>query len=137
MELLLISLSYRNILHFPYDQTFMIISNFTCSCNDETQSDWVTFSNYEIGTKDRRYNPLCGTVNDKKKKHVADSDGNFFRVTFHSNDVYDATGFKAVYEFKDKEGQFLILFGWSSEIVPILHNPNWLHISHVYTKSKP
>ena len=51
---------------------------------------------------------MCGTVTDKKKKKIADSDGNFFRVTFHSDEVYDATGFKAVYEFRDKEGQFLI-----------------------------
>ena len=53
---------------------------------------------------------MCGTVSDKKEKKTAYSEGNFFRVTFHSNEVYDATGFKAVYEFRDKEGQFFFNF---------------------------
>ena len=109
---------YFSKLNF-YSSNFQTEESYTISigtkfyfnlhrCSEETQSDWVTFSNYQIGIDDRRYEHLCGQVTDKKKKKIADSDGNFFRVTFHSDEVYDATGFKAVYEFRDKEGQFLI-----------------------------
>ena len=75
------------------------------SCVDETQSDWVEFSMFAIGLEDRRYSRMCGTNEFNRKKTVR-SDKNFLRVTFHSNDVYDATGFKAVYEFRDVEGKY-------------------------------
>ena len=41
---------------------------------------------------------MCGM---NRKNITENSDGNFFRVTFRSNDVYDATGFKGLYEFKE------------------------------------
>ena len=48
---------------------------------------------------------FCGTEEENQKKTVH-SDGNFFRVTFKSNDVYDATGFEAFYQFmKQEEGE--------------------------------
>ena len=48
---------------------------------------------------------FCGTEEENQKKTVH-SDGNFFRVTFKSNDIYDATGFEAFYQFmKQEEGE--------------------------------
>ena len=37
-------------------------------------------------------------------KQGVTSDGNFFRVTFKSNDAYDKTGFEAFYQFRKQEG---------------------------------
>ena len=59
---------------------------------------------------------FCGTEEENQKKTVH-SDGNFFRVTFKSNDIYDATGFEAFYQFmKQEEGEGTWLFsvglGW-------------------------
>ena len=50
-------------------------------------------------------NRFCGTKEESKKKTV-NSDGNFFRVTFKSNDVYDATGFEAFYQFRKYVGTY-------------------------------
>ena len=71
---------------------------------EETQSDYVIFSNFNVNLVDRKMSPLCGN-------HVmtgttfAISDGNFFRVSFKSNDVFDAVGFNAQYEFREFEGK--------------------------------
>ncbi len=57
-------------------------------------------------------NRFCGTKEESKRKTVK-SDGNFFRVTFKSNDVYDATGFEAFYQFRKYVGKtrtFLVRF---------------------------
>ena len=42
--------------------------------------------------------------NQDNIKKVLTSDGSFFRVTFRSNHVYDATGFEAFYQFRQIEG---------------------------------
>lgn len=73
-------------------------------CVEDTQSDYVEFSNFNIKLKDRKMARLCGTKEEHQKKEVK-SDGNFFRVTFKSNDVYDATGFQAFYQFRKYEGK--------------------------------
>ena len=77
-------------------------------CVEDTQSDYVEFSNFNVKLKDRKMNRFCGTKEESKKKTV-NSDGNFFRVTFKSNDVYDATGFEAFYQFRKYVGKYEII----------------------------
>ena len=80
-----------------------------CRCTETTQSDYVEFSNFNIKLKDRKMYRFCGTEEENQKKTVH-SDGNFFRVTFKSNDIYDATGFEAFYQFmKQEEGEGMLL----------------------------
>ena len=74
-------------------------------CVEDTQSDYVEFSNFNVELKDRKMSRFCGTKEESKKKTV-NSDGNFFRVTFKSNDVYDATGFEAFYQFRKYVGKY-------------------------------
>ncbi|CAG7721938.1 unnamed protein product [Allacma fusca] len=64
-------------------------------CDEESHSDYVEFSNYM--PVDRKFDRQCGTIKDLKMK----SDRKFFRVTFRSNDRYDATGFHATYQFNN------------------------------------
>jgi len=87
-----------------------------CSCQADTQSDYLEFSNFNVKLIDRKMSRLCGSKDKLRQKEVA-SDGRFFRATFHSNEVYDASGFEAVYQFRKVEGKissvrvgFLILF---------------------------
>ncbi|XP_055948981.1 suppressor of lurcher protein 1-like isoform X2 [Argiope bruennichi] len=63
-------------------------------CTTDTASDYVEFSNFR--TVDRGYPRHCGV---KKPKYI-ESQGEFFRVTFKSNDKFDGTGFEALYHFK-------------------------------------
>jgi hypothetical protein len=58
-----------------------------------TASDYVELSNSM--TEDNRFGRFCG---QKKEFHV-ESERNFFKVTFRSNDRLDGTGFKAIYQF--------------------------------------
>lgn len=67
-------------------------------CLEETQSDYVIFSNFNVDLVDRKMSPLCGSHVMTGNTFVI-SDGNFFRVSFKSNDVYDAIGFSAHYTF--------------------------------------
>jgi len=48
---------------------------------------------------DRKMPRYCGTSGNLPRRTVS-SDSNFFRVTFHSNHVYDSTGFAANYQFR-------------------------------------
>lgn len=68
-------------------------------CNPESQSDYVEFSNYR--TVDRKIPRHCGN----KKPETIESDGDFFRITFKSNDRFDGTGFQAFYQFRGVEGK--------------------------------
>ncbi|GIY25325.1 suppressor of lurcher protein 1 [Caerostris darwini] len=63
-------------------------------CTTDTASDYVEFSNFR--TVDRGYPRHCGV----KKPKFIESQGDFFRVTFKSNDKFDGTGFEALYHFK-------------------------------------
>ncbi|XP_054722762.1 suppressor of lurcher protein 1-like [Uloborus diversus] len=63
-------------------------------CTTETASDYVEFSNYR--TVDRKIPRHCGV----KRPQLIESDGDFFRVTFKSNDKFDGTGFHAHYHFR-------------------------------------
>jgi len=73
------------------------------SCQADTQSDYVEFSNFNVRLIDRKMSRLCGT-RDKLERREIVSDGTFFRATFRSNELYDATGFEAVYQFRKVEG---------------------------------
>jgi len=70
---------------------------------EETQSDYVIFSNFNVAVIDRKMSPLCGSHVMTGSTFVV-SDGNFFRVSFQSNDVFDAIGFNAYYEFRPFKG---------------------------------
>lgn len=56
----------------------------------------MEFSNF-LST-DRKYSKYCG----KHDKFEIRSDDRFFRVSFHSNDRFDRSGFRAYYEFEGK-----------------------------------
>lgn len=45
----------------------------------------------------------CGTL---KPKHI-ESDSDYFRITFKSNEKFDGVGFEAQYQFKKQEGMYL------------------------------
>ncbi|XP_076373733.1 suppressor of lurcher protein 1-like isoform X1 [Tachypleus tridentatus] len=64
-------------------------------CTTETASDYVEFSNFR--TVDRKIPRHCGL----KKPKIIESDGDFFRVAFKSNDKFDGTGFEAFYQFRN------------------------------------
>ena len=74
-----------------------------CRCLENTQSDYVEFSNYEVPLPDRKMDRYCGTSEAYQRKEIG-SDGTFFRVAFKSNDIYDATGFSAFYQFRPIHG---------------------------------
>jgi len=74
------------------------------SCLVETQSDYVIFSNFNVNLVDRKMSPLCGPQVPPGSELVV-SDGHFFRLSFKSNDVFDAVGFHACYEFVVYEGE--------------------------------
>ena len=74
------------------------------SCSEITQSDWIELSNFDRATTDPKGDRFCG-VWEKGKTKSFTSEGSYYRVTFHSNEVYDAMGFSATYEFKKKDGK--------------------------------
>lgn len=65
-------------------------------CDEQTNSDVITFSNF-INAEDRKMPRYCGLPNGYS--YIV-SDGPFFRVTFRSNEKYEAEGFKGMYTFK-------------------------------------
>lgn len=69
---------------------------FSFRCDDLTDSDYVSFSNF-ISAEDRKMPRYCG---NRPSYDQVESDAAFFRVTFKSNDKYDANGFKGLYHFK-------------------------------------
>ncbi|VDK88841.1 unnamed protein product [Onchocerca ochengi] len=77
------------VIHFEY---FDIEGLSTC--DDSTHSDYVLFSNYQ--TQDRTNRRYCGQVCPKDS---IVSESNYFRMLFRSNDIFDATGFYAHYQF--------------------------------------
>lgn len=56
-------------------------------------SDYVEFSKYQA--EDREIPRHCGT---RTPFHI-ESDKDYFRATFHSNSLFDGTGFSAQYQF--------------------------------------
>ncbi|KAL3998609.1 CUB domain family protein [Acanthocheilonema viteae] len=64
------------------------------TCDDSTHSDYVLFSNYQ--TQDRTNRRYCGQICPRDS---IVSESNYFRMLFRSNDIFDATGFYAHYQF--------------------------------------
>ena len=69
-------------------------------CSDDTESDYIEFSNFRV--PDRKMTRYCDI---QKPPSMFKSDGEFFRVTFRSNAVFDATGFEAIYQFIQNVGE--------------------------------
>ncbi|XP_064627672.1 suppressor of lurcher protein 1-like isoform X2 [Lineus longissimus] len=67
-------------------------------CAESSYSDYVEFSNIANVQKNKKLLRYCGVR--MSQIYDVESEGEFFRVTFKSNSIYDATGFKARYEFK-------------------------------------
>ncbi|XP_052811312.1 suppressor of lurcher protein 1-like isoform X1 [Mya arenaria] len=65
------------------------------TCDDKTDSDSVSFSNF-LNTVDRKLPKYCG---QRPSYPSVTSEAAFFRVTFRSNAMYDANGFKANFRF--------------------------------------
>jgi len=81
----------------------IIFQDVRFRCLEKTRSDYVEFSNFNIQLIDRKMKRFCG----EKHQHfvsTVSSDGSFFRVTFRSNDVFEATGFEAFYQFRTFQG---------------------------------
>ncbi|EEC04048.1 hypothetical protein IscW_ISCW016962 [Ixodes scapularis] len=68
-------------------------------CTAETASDYIEFSNFH--TADRKIPRHCGM----QKPSNVESEGDFFRVTFKTNDRFDGTGFSAQYQFRSIVGK--------------------------------
>uniref|UniRef100_A0A915PJW0 CUB domain-containing protein n=1 Tax=Setaria digitata TaxID=48799 RepID=A0A915PJW0_9BILA len=77
------------IIHFEYFDVEGL-----ATCDDSTHSDYVLFSNYQ--THDRTNRRYCGQVCPRDS---IISESNYFRMLFRSNDIFDATGFYAHYQF--------------------------------------
>ncbi|CAI4224318.1 unnamed protein product [Auanema sp. JU1783] len=80
-------------IHFEYFD----IEGFN-QCDETTQSDFVLFSNYQ--THDRTNRRFCGKT---APRGPILSESNYFRMIFYSNDIFDATGFYAHYQFMTQQ----------------------------------
>jgi len=79
------------------------------SCLESTLSDYVEFSNVETwlpGGNRQRQRRLCRAPNSRRSTHAVRllTNSASFTMTFHSNDVYDDTGFIANYQFNERRG---------------------------------
>lgn len=84
---------------FIFNWNFVIWNtniSFSFRCEFQTASDYVEFSNF-LST-DRKYRRYCGKLDE----FDINSDGRFFRIAFVSNDRFDKTGFRALYDFENK-----------------------------------
>ncbi|XP_026467131.1 suppressor of lurcher protein 1-like [Ctenocephalides felis] len=79
-------------LHFTYFDVEGVLP-----CEAVSASDYVEFSNYM--THDPKHRRHCGQV----EEFTIDSEDNFFRVSFRSNDRLDGTGFEASYMFYSED----------------------------------
>ncbi|XP_067142809.1 suppressor of lurcher protein 1-like [Centruroides vittatus] len=71
-------------------------------CTMDTASDYVEFSNSR--SVDKKIPRFCGL----KKPKVINSEGEYFRMTFKSNDRFDGTGFEAFYQFRNAVDPFTV-----------------------------
>ncbi|XP_065213113.1 suppressor of lurcher protein 1-like isoform X2 [Planococcus citri] len=62
-------------------------------CDEHSESDYVEFSNYMA--HDINFARHCGNLSSFSVSSI----GNFFRVSFKSNNVLDGSGFRATYQF--------------------------------------
>jgi len=72
----------------------------TCRCQDETQSDYVSVASHHVTddhvTSGKR---MCGASAQYTDVEQFRSETNHLYIEFRSNEVFDATGFEAVYQF--------------------------------------
>lgn len=71
----------------------LIYLHVYCRCDEHSESDYVEFSNYMA--HDMNYARHCGNLSAFSVTSI----GNFFRVSFKSNNVLDGSGFRATYQF--------------------------------------
>ncbi|WKX89531.1 hypothetical protein Q1695_008861 [Nippostrongylus brasiliensis] len=83
--------SDEQIVHIHFE--YFDVEGFN-QCDETTQSDFVLFSNYQ--THDRTNRRFCGKV---APRGPILSESNYFRMIFSTNDIFDATGFYAHYQF--------------------------------------
>ena len=79
--------SIPKAIYISYQPTFF------CRCSSETSSDFVDISNFV--NRDRIFNRFCGV----NIPGIIRSDVNLLRIQLKTNDVYDARGFQASYQF--------------------------------------
>jgi len=75
------------------------------SCLESTQSDYVEFRDVETllldgsGGHQQRQRRLCSTPTRGRPRYAVLVMSSSFTMSFHSNNVYDGTGFTANYQF--------------------------------------
>jgi len=82
-----------------------------CRCLESTQSDFVEFRDVETellgrgaGHRRQRDRRLCSTPTGDRPVYAVLVMSTSFTLTFHSNSVYDGTGFTANYQFHQHHG---------------------------------
>ena len=73
---------------------------WTGRCDKASESDYVELCNHDIHSAIPCSVKICGKRSGLRTSY--ESKGNFFRVAFKSNHLYEATGFKAIYYFVQK-----------------------------------
>ncbi|CAJ0573827.1 unnamed protein product, partial [Mesorhabditis spiculigera] len=76
-------------IHFEYFD----VEGFN-QCDEQSQSDFVLFSNYQ--SPDRNNRRVCGRFLPRISTM---SESNYYRMVFSTNEIFDATGFYAHYQF--------------------------------------
>ena len=92
---------------FITHNVFLFLSGWrtlSCRCLKSTKSDYVEFEDVETwlleGDRQRqRHRRLCIDPNGLRPLHAVRANSASFTMLFHSNDVYDGTGFTANYLF--------------------------------------
>ncbi|XP_064473488.1 suppressor of lurcher protein 1-like [Ornithodoros turicata] len=96
-------------------------------CIADTASDYLEFSNFH--TVDRKIPRHCGM----QKPAAIESEGDFFRVTFKTNDRFDGTGFSAQYQFRSSVDIFTIKrYRGSSPLLGVSHSSIFLSLFLVF-----
>jgi len=77
----------------------LVIVAFFGSCDDDTQSDYLEFSNFQ-NAHDKKLQRYCGTSQPLNVlQNPVISEGSFMQMSFVSNGVTDGTGFEATFTF--------------------------------------
>lgn len=82
---------------------FLLFYYYRC---EEDWDDYVELSNH-MPMEDPKYRRLCGR--EPLRPFSVRSDGQFFRLSFKSNDRYDGLGFHGRFQFTDKINQMTIV----------------------------
>jgi len=73
----------------------------TCRCEEETESDYVSVTSHHVTNQDHVTSGkrMCGANAKYTDLEQFRSNSSVLYVQFRSNDVFDATGFEAIYQF--------------------------------------